>query len=309
VSGFLEELGKKAAERWLTLLLLPGLLWTAALLAATQLHHDNPLDLTPALHAATHWTENPHTPTTLAVVLAAVLLIASATGLAADGVAALLRRLWTIPGNYPPARWLTQWRHHRWIRHDHAARHTGQTTIRTTVKNAPLPVDPDADTPIRIDIGPDYTRALARRDTVSLEPPSRPAWIGDRWQSTLTRVYRVYGLDLTIAWPRLWTILPDTLRADIITAHTHYASASSLTAWALLYTVPTIHYWPISAIVLVTAFVGITRARTAANTLCQLVETATELHTHVLAQQLAPPNPTTGHTINRQILKPPPTTP
>ncbi len=305
MSGFLEELGKKVAERWLTLFLLPGLLWTATLLAAIHLEHHHPFNIAPALDAATRWTEEPHTIATLTAVLAGLLLASSAAGLAVTGVAVLLRRLWTAPGLRPPAHWLTRWRQHRWTQRDIAARLTAETEARKVLSTSE-PDSTDPDTPIRVTLSPVYAHKIARRDAISLERPTRPTWIGDRWQSTFTRVRRAYALDLTAAWPRLWTILPDNLRTDISTTQTAYTRASILTAWAVLYAIPAVYYWPATLVAPSVLFVGTLRARTTTDTLCTLVETATDLYTHALAQHLTTPDAETGNIINNQLRKEPP---
>jgi hypothetical protein len=59
--------------------------------------------------------------------------------------------------------------------------------------------------------GPELAGALARRDAVSLEVPANATWIGDRLRANVHRIHRAYGLDLTLAWPRLWAILPEPL--------------------------------------------------------------------------------------------------
>jgi hypothetical protein len=301
VNGFLEELGKKAAERWLSLLLLPGLLWTTTLLAALHLPHHHPLNLTPARDAATRWAAQPHTAATLALALAGLLLVSTAAGLAATGTATLLRRIWILPGHRPPARWLARHRRRRWERRNRQA----QASAADDTRHAPPPAKPDS--PLTFTVSPATTRAFTRRDTISLDPPQRPTWIGDRWHSLHTRVHRAHGLDLNPAWPRLWTLLPDNLRNDITTAHTRYTHTSTLTAWALLYLIPALHYWPAALITLYTLTIGAIRARSATDTLCTLIETATDLHTHTLAEHLTTPDPDTARTINQQLRKPPPT--
>jgi len=229
------------------------------------------------------------------IVLLGLLLASAAVGLTANGLAVLVRHTWGIRGRHRPARLLITWRLRRWERYDKRALHV--TTEAVKCSNG---------TNQTIDAGPGLADALARRDAISLEPPQRPTWIGDYWQSTYTRIHRTHGLDLTIAWPRLWAVLPDNLRTDISAAYTAYTSASTLTAWALLYLIPTTLWWPIALVTLATLAVGQLRARTTTRALCQLIETATDLHTHTLTQALRPPDPDTGYTLSKQLRKEPP---
>ncbi|MBM7053936.1 hypothetical protein [Streptomyces durocortorensis] len=100
------------------------------------------------------------------------------------------------------------------------------------------------------------------------------------------RVYGRYGLDLEPTWPRLWALLPETLRADVISARQAYDSAARLAGWALLYAALAVLWWPSAlagAAVLVTA---VARARDAASLLATLVETAVDLHLTDLAERL-----------------------
>lgn len=298
MTGFLDELGKKAADRWLALLVLPGALWMATLLAATHLRHDAPANVQPMVDAFTAWTAQPHTTAVVIALLAGLLLVSITAGLVATGLAVLIRRVWVSPGRHRPARWLSTWRLHRWNhrnqRADHLTIAIAASADAQSVLTNQAPV---------VTAGPALAEMLAHRDAISLEPPSRPTWIGDRWQSTLTRIHRAHGLDITIAWPRLWTVLPDNLRTDITAAHTAYNTTSALASWAILYLLPALHWWPAAFITLITIATSLIRARAATTTLCLLIETAADLHTQTLVEKLNPPCPENGHTINAQLRK------
>lgn len=296
MSGFLDELGKKAAERWLGLLALPGLLWTITLIAAVRLRHKAPTTIQPLIDAATDWTTSSHTTAVLVVLLLVLLLTSTTAGLAAIGLSVLVRRTWVIHGRHPPTRWLTTWRLHRWTLRDQHANNIAKKAL----------IDSEPANPVDAGIG--WAEALTRRDAIGLESPQRPTWIGDRWHITYVRVHRTHGLDLTVAWPHLWAVLPDNLRTDITAAHANYTATSTLTAWALLYLVPTTIWWPTALITITTLIVSQIRARTATSTLCQLIETAADLHTHTLTRALQPPDPDSGHTLTIQLRKEPPAT-
>ena len=124
------------------------------------------------------------------------------------------------------------------------------------------------------------------------------------------RVHRAYGLDLTVVWPRLWTVLPDHLRTDISTAQLAYTSASTLTGWAVLYGALGALWWPALPIGVVLAGVGVLRARTASATVSDLVETAADLYSPTLAEQLRSPASgpfiaALGHEISDRLRKDP----
>lgn len=298
--GFLEELGKKAAERWVSLLVLPGLLWTATLVAALHLQHRDPLDLTLLQGAATRWAAQPRTAATVVLMLTGLLLACTAAGLTATGGGTVVRRLWVVPGYHPPARQLTNLRRRRWQRRNQKALRSAADDTRHTTSS---PDQSKSDTPFTFTLSPATTRAFARRDAISLDPPQRPTWIGDRWHSLHIRVQRAYGLDLTSAWPRLWTILPDNLRSDITTAQSRYTHASTLTAWALLYLIPALHYWPTVIMAISTITIAAIRARTATDILCTLIETAIDLHTSDLIEQITTPDLDAVRTLNQQLRK------
>ncbi|OLF17421.1 hypothetical protein [Actinophytocola xanthii] len=299
MSGFLDELGKKAAERWLALLVLPGLLWTATLLAAIHLNHAAPTSVQPLIEAISARTSTPFTTPVIIALLVGFLLSSIGAGIVAAGIGVFIRRVWTLPGRRRPARWLITWRRHRWNIRNQQADQLVLNAITTSAGAHPTGSDKQ---PV-VTASPALAETLALRDAISLEPPSRPTWIGDRWQSTTKRIYRAHGLDLTVAWPRLWTVLPDNLRTDITTTQTAYVTSSTLTSWAFLYLLPALHWWPVVLISLATAATSLVRVRTATNTLCLLIETAADFHTHTLAEKLNPPDPEVGYTINSHLHK------
>jgi len=129
VNAFLGELGKKLAERWLTLLVLPGLLYLSVLTVAAILgqHHATDVGMLRAwvdTAAAAPASSSP------AVVLAGAIGIlsgAAGAGLAATALGQLIQQVWTTPGRRAPARWLTRWRRDRWNR--------AYATVRTTLED------------------------------------------------------------------------------------------------------------------------------------------------------------------------------
>ena len=127
---------------------------------------------------------------------------------------------------------------------------------------------------------------MARADRICLVEADRPTWIGDRLRACRVRVERAYGLDLDAAWPRLWLIVPDTVRAELGAARDAFGVAARLTAWAILYLILGAWWWPAVPIALITGATGIIRARQATDNLGDLVEAAVDLHVRGLAVQI-----------------------
>jgi hypothetical protein len=183
--------------------------------------------------------------------------------------------------------------------------------VRTSTRTAARSVDGGATAPPgTVTGGPAPAEALARRDAISLEFPDRPTWIGDRWRANTLRIYRAYGLDMSVVWPRLWSVLPETLRADLATAQSAYTNAGTLVGWAALYGALGIWWWPALLIGGAALTAGALRSRTATATLCLLVETAADLHSHTLAEQLhmpcpGPVTPVLGNDISASLRKDP----
>jgi hypothetical protein len=115
VNAFIQELGQRLADRWLTYILIPGLLFAGAVLAASALGDARALDagtlvtvLTSRVSAVQHRGD-----AGLAVVLAVLALGSSGAALAARLLGSGLQRLWLSQGRWPLRR-LTARRLRRW---------------------------------------------------------------------------------------------------------------------------------------------------------------------------------------------------
>lgn len=111
MGGLLGELGKKLADRWLTLLVLPGALFLAAVAAAHVLGHSHALDAGVLTAQVTAWASTPAVASAggQVVLLVGVLAGAAGAGLAAQGCGSLVERLVFAEGwrAWPsPLRWL-----------------------------------------------------------------------------------------------------------------------------------------------------------------------------------------------------------
>lgn len=273
--GLLAGIGTWIADRWLQTVVLSGMLWVATLVVAARLGQSHPFDAA-RLHTwldeiATHRTGD--SPAAILLAVAAALLTAGAAGLAAGGLGALHQRLWGSDGSGPALAWLLRWRERWWQRwySERARRAVGADRAEA----------------------PDPATATARRARAQRalrlraeREPHRPTRIGDALHAVAVRLRARYALDLDLAWPRLWAVLPDPLRADLSGARVAYDTAARLAGWGVLYAGLAVLWWPaalIGAAVLVTA---VARARGAAAVLASLVEAAVDLHLTDLADQL-----------------------
>jgi hypothetical protein len=292
VTGFLEQLSVKIVDRWLANLLVPGLLWLCCAVLAVRLGWAHAVDLG-AAESLVRELAGARSAGQALLLVAGALFGSAVAGLTAIGLATALRRVWSWPGKRVPVKWLRQLRAHRW----NAAQRVAVQRRIDTLKA----VEDSATT-----VGPEYRDAMARRDSISLEPPERPTWIADRWSAAEVRIHRAYGLDLTAVWPRLWLVAPEPARNDLAVAQTAYQKSSVIVAWAILYGLAGLFWGPALLIACCLAVIGILRARQATGNLCELVESACDLYGPALAEQLKVPcpdrlTPTVGGEISAQL--------
>jgi hypothetical protein len=282
VGGLLTELGKKLAERWLSLLVLPGALYLAVAATAPILGQTNPFDIFRLTGQITAWAGTPaaHTVGGQVVLLAGVLAASAAVGLVAQALGSLIERLclaadwiaWPAPLSRLIRSRVTA-RRDRW---DRAARtwhqHREAAALALTRGQRADPASRQA-----------AHRAMIR---IAPERPTRPTWCGDRIHAAAVRLERDHHVDLATVWPHLWLVLPDAPRAEITAARQALTRAITLYAWALLYLPLAALWWPA---VLITAALTLTargRTWTAVDTYSLLLEAATRLHAGDLARHL-----------------------
>jgi hypothetical protein len=329
MTGFLAELGRKLADQWLTLLVLPGALLVAAATIADTLGQAHALDLAVLRARITGVAATPaaHSPGTLLLAAGAILAASALAGLAAAALGSAISRAWTASGpagtpggNGPiarlrPASWLTALRVRSWQKRNdrwHTARNAAEPLRRSA---ALIDAGIDATSPAEIlAAARSATRmadaALARRNRIGRTEPARPTWIGDRFRDVEERVASAYHLDIAVAWPRLWVLLPDNLRADLSAAYDSYTASARLVGWALLYVLIGAWWWPSLLIAAVTIITGWTRGRTCTAVLADLIETAVDLHGRTLAAQLGlacdgPLDRDTGYQITQRLRREP----
>lgn len=301
MNAFFTELAKKLAERWVGLLAVPGLLFVGVAWAGSRLGWAHALDLAMLRAQVTALGTEQGKLTVSAQILTAVwlLLAACGIGLVVQALTAPVRGLWL--GQWPRGLHglrdrLTRARSDRWNAHvetRHALQRAHPAAERTPAQQAAI----DA--------------AADRANRIALAPPARPTWMGDRVAAVEQVALNRYSLDLAFAWPRLWLVLPDPVRADISAAHGQFAATVVTFAWAIPYAVLTVWWWPAAVVALAVALTGWTRARSALAELTDLTEAAVDLHGRTLATSLGTSPPETtgplsqdeGRAITRQTRK------
>ncbi|WP_063039982.1 hypothetical protein [Nocardia pseudovaccinii] len=301
MGGLWSELAKKLAEKWLSLLVLPGAFYLAVAGAALTLGHGHALDVGLLAHKITSYAKNPTVTATggEVVLLVAILAGAAAVGLVAQTVGTFVEHValavewdtWPRPVRQL-ARWSVARRKRRWD--------TAETIYNREFRKmlAPDPAD-RPDSALR-------HRAARTRTRVAVERPERPTWSGDRVHAAAVRLDRDHHLDLATVWPSVWLILPDSIRDQITDARTALARATTLAAWSVLYSVLTVWWWPAALVGVVAAATARHRIHTATDAYATLLETATRLNAVYLATQLGidhtgPLTPHLGHVLTRHL--------
>ena len=254
MTGFLAELGQKLADRWAALLAVPGLLYLAAITTAVVLGQGHALSYPDLSHQIAAWAASPALKSAGGTVLIAAAVLAGSlvAGLAAAAGGRLVEAVWAMPGDHVPARWLADRRRSRSAR------------LKALADSS---IDPAA-----------VRRAISCADRICLVEPGCPTWIGDRLRACRVRIDKAYGLDLTACWPRLWLIVPDTVRTELGTAGDVFSAAARLTAWAGLYLVLAIWWWPAIPVAAIMCIAGVSKGRRAAGNLADLIESAVDLY-------------------------------
>ncbi|WP_405829284.1 hypothetical protein [Streptomyces sp. NBC_00105] len=310
MSVLLGELSKKIAERWLSLLVLPGALYLAVAATAHVLGHAHALDLARLTARVTGGAKAPIATTAggQVVLLAAVLAGAAAVGLAAQGLGSLVERgtlaagwrAWPSPFRQLADRRVSR-RRDRW-RAQHAIYHQQFELARAALVNG-----------VHLDPRVRHT-AYRARTRIAVELPDRLTWSGDRVHATAVRLDRDYTLDIATVWPYLWLHLPEPVRAEITTARQELARATTLGGWALLYAPLTAWWWPAAALTAVIAVTAWQRTRTATDTHALLVEAtarqyAGDLARHLGIEHAGPLTPHLGDALTRLLFTQPPPRP
>lgn len=264
---FFEELAKKLAERWLALLVVPGALFMLAAAVGLWLGQGAALDHVRLRHGVDKLVTamSGQSAGMQAVLLVLVLLGAAGVGLAVQALAGATRLLWLGHWPAPLLRWRVAVRRGRW--HDLVERRSWLSTAHP-------------------DHQEDIDRLAAQANKIALAEPGRPTWMGDRVHAVERVALARFGLDLTFGWPRLWLVLPETVRAEITAAEAGFAAAIATGTWSMPYLALAVVWWPAAVVGVLFGVTGWYRARAAIGDLGALSEAAVDLHGGTLAQAL-----------------------
>lgn len=283
MTTLLQELSKKLAERWATVLIGPGLLFTACAVIAHHLGSQHALDVTELRQYATELARG-RTTGDLLVIGAAITLGAVTAGLAVAGTSRIVQALWmpTAPGWYVDA--LTRLRAARWDRADTALANATTAARQQQARDRVLGRPPATRFPTVL-------RYSRRRSRIGETRPDRPTWSAQRMADAAATVRGRYALDLNRLWPHLWAVSDGEIRADIGNVQENYAASSRLAAWGAAYLLlaGVTAWWPAALLAMILILTARNRARTAVGALAVLVVAATDLHIRDMAARLGVP--------------------
>lgn len=275
------ELAKKLADRWLTLLVLPGVLYLAVAAAAYTLGNRHPFDVELLARTVTAQAKNPAVTHASGQILLLVVTAAAAAaaGVTAQAVGVFIERgvlaagwaQWPTPAAAVIRRWVAL-RQSRWDYFDRTIENELDLALAPNPADRPSPAARQA--------------AAGRRARISAERPERPTWTGDRIQAVVMRLDRAHWVDIAVIWPYLERVIPDELRSDIIEARASVTRSATLGGWAVLYALPTWWWWPAAPLALIIAIAARYRIRSGADAYAGLIETAARMYIPALATRL-----------------------
>ncbi|OKK17225.1 hypothetical protein AMK16_20240 [Streptomyces sp. CB00455] len=300
MTALLASLGGRLAERWLAVVVLPGVLYVCAVAAALELGHAHATDAARLRDALDRFAVSPVAQSNGALLLTAAAVGAGA--LAAGGAARCLGRLFSLL-------WTEDWgrlgaplarrRKRRWtaatLRYEQALRE------KARILRGMRPPRPDG-------TAPDTAALAAARDRIALTEPRVATWMGDRMRSADARVRRAYDLDLATVWPCLWLTLSEEARIPLAEAQAVFSAAARSAGWGALYLVLGLWWWPAAPAGAAVVVVGWWRGREAVEHLARLVEHTVDLNTAALAEAVGhrlsgPFTPADGAAVTRILRK------
>ncbi|MFE9612224.1 hypothetical protein [Streptomyces sp. NPDC006012] len=284
MTPFLNELARQLAGKWVSLLVVPGILFVASGAVGWRMRFGAwPGDE----EFVTGLQQGRASAGQLAAAVLAALLVSAWAGLLAQGSGRAVHWLWLgrWPGRTGAA--LAGRRRRRWTRaHERYEQAYRQGQSDETLADL-----------------------AHRRNRIALAPPSRPTHMGDTIAALSVRVRIEYGLDLEYGWPRLWLVLPEETRTVLDESKDAFGRSTALAGWGVLYTLAGVVWWPLGLAGLGTLLTAVVRGRSAVTSLAQLMESAVDLHGASLAASLGIPvpdgrvTPRIGREITRAVRK------
>lgn len=251
LTSFWETAGKDLSQKWLERLFGPAFLFWAGGLALWF----GPRNL-PA-----RWDELNALPagTQALVLLGALLVLAASDRLVEALTFDILRFLEGYWGG--PLRPLAEWRIRLRQRKEQKARE----------RQSALMLRQDKGT-LTLSERQELAHLQARRQSTPRDLEDlTPTRLGDLLRVAETRPGQRYGLDPVLLWPRLWLLLPDSMRTELAAARAHLDRMAQAWFWGLLFALWSFA-WPWAwVIALAWMWIAYRLTLQAASTFCDLV--------------------------------------
>jgi hypothetical protein len=278
VGNFWEGVGGKLADRW-GAMAAPALVFALGGLLAWAYSRGGLSHLA----AVPHWVDRQTAGAQLAVALT-VLLAVAGLALIVDRLTFPVLRL--LEGYWPT--WFGGLRRYLLARVERQA----ASDDAAWRELAPHVIGPQPDATA------DQRAAFARLDQRRRRRPNvtsryLPTRVGNILRAAESWPADKYGLEAVVVWPRLWLLLPDSSRQELLAARGALDSAVAAAIWGVLFCVFT--FWTPLAIlagVAVAAAAVVFWVPTRAEVFGDLLEAAYDLHRTALYQQLRWPPPT-----------------
>ncbi|HLM89368.1 MAG TPA: hypothetical protein VK284_10115 [Streptosporangiaceae bacterium] len=284
---FWEAVSGRLADRWATVAAPALVFWLGGLLAWA--YHRGGLH---ELSVLTGWLDRQTNVTQLAVLLT-VLLAVFASGVIVDRLTTPMLRL--LEGYWPS--WLGRLR-------SRLIKRIQDQAIKDDIAWQELArhMQPSAQATATAEQLATFAR-LDQKQRRRPATPNRylPTKVGNILRAGETWPAVKYGLDAVAVWPRLWLMLSDSTRRELIAARAALDSAVAAAIWGLLFSVFTV--WAPLALPLglgVAAVAVTVWAPPRAEIFADLIEAAYDLHRTALYQQLRWPYPTNPKQEHRQ---------
>ncbi|MGW0486064.1 hypothetical protein [Nonomuraea sp. NPDC003214] len=280
--SLLQELSKKAAERWAAIVLGPGLIFVACVVVG---HHQGFGHALSIGHVRTLVPAGLlKDPAWLASMSAVLTLGAVVAGLTATAAGRYVERLWMPGGPQWYVRLLTALRARRWDRLNGRLRAAVTEAGRVMARDRLLGVDDSRRFPAA-------HRLRARLDRLGETRPGEATWSAQRMADVTRHVHRRYGLDLALVWPHLWVLTDSDVRKELQNVVNGYAAAARLSVWGAAYLLvfAATGWWPAGIAGVVLLVIAWRRGRSAVSTLAPVLESVVDLHVRALAERLGVP--------------------
>lgn len=219
LTDLLTQVGSDLAQRWVTSLILPGLLLLVTCYVAITLGQIDSLSYT-LLYAkilddySALWSE----PVLMVISFISFGIGSVALGLGTRRLAQIVESIWFFSKPSWLVMPLVKSRQKKWRNLQAETHEPGSEAL--------------------------FATRVAARNRFALGLPTMPTWMGDRFALTNTRVRAQYGLELAFGWPRLWLIIDDSLRNEVRGHREQLSGAALVVAWGILYVLVGLVWWP-----------------------------------------------------------------